>query len=75
MKNNKYYRSDETLNFSNKHFVNFIIVFIRILNFGYILVTPTSDITVIYSMFDATDENVSSAVFRIAVRLPPFWPD
>jgi len=24
---------------------------------------------------DTTDETISSAVYRIAVRLPPFWPD
>jgi len=26
-------------------------------------------------MMDTTDETVSSAVYRVAVRLPPFWPD
>ena len=24
---------------------------------------------------DTTDETVSSAMYRVAVRLPPFWPD
>jgi len=26
-------------------------------------------------MMDTTDETVSSAVYRVAVRLVPFWPD
>jgi len=26
-------------------------------------------------MMDTTDETVSSAVYRVYVRLPPFWPD
>jgi len=34
-----------------------------------------SDTTALYSMMDTTDETVSSAVYRVAVRLPPFWPD
>jgi len=62
MKNNKKYRSDETLKFSNRHFVIFIIMFIRILIFDHIFETPTSDRTSIYSMMDTTDETVSSAV-------------
>jgi len=26
-------------------------------------------------MMDTTDETVNSAVYRVSVRLPPFWPD
>ena len=26
-------------------------------------------------MMDTADETVSSALYRVAVRLPPFWPD
>jgi len=26
-------------------------------------------------MMDNTDETTSSAVYRVSVRLPPFWPD
>ena len=26
-------------------------------------------------MTKSADETVSSAVYRVAVRLPPFWPD
>jgi len=62
MKNNKNYRSDETLKLSNKNFVIFIIVFIRILIFDHIFVTSTSDTTTLYSMRDTTNEAVSSAV-------------
>jgi len=75
MNKNKNYRSNGTLKFSNKHFVIFIIVFIRILIIGHLLLTPTSEMTVLYRMMGTTDETDSSAVFRIAVRLPPFWSD
>jgi len=50
-------------------------VFIRILIFGHILVTPTSDMTVLYSIMETTEETVCSAVFRIAVQLPHVWPE
>jgi len=33
------------------------------------------DCIYLYSMMDTTDETVSSAVYRVSVRLPPFWPD
>jgi hypothetical protein len=36
------------------------------------LVTPMSDMTVLYSMMDTIDESVSSAVYRVAVWLPSF---
>jgi len=62
MKNNKNYRSDDTLKFSNKHFVIFIIVFISILIFDHIFLNPTSDTTTLYSMLDTRNETVSSAV-------------
>jgi len=39
------------------------------------LVTPTSDKTALYSMMGTPDETVSSAVYRVAVRSPNFWPD
>ena len=40
----------------------------------HILVTPAR-LHILYSMTVPTDENLSSAVHRVAVRLPPFWPE
>ena len=74
MKNNKNYGSDETLKHSNKIFVIFIIVFIRILIFDHIFVTSTSDQTTLYSMRD-TKTRLLAQRCRDAVRLPHFWPD
>ena len=55
----KNYRNDETLKFTNKHFVIYIISFIRVSIFDNILVTPTRDMTILYSMMDKTDETSS----------------
>jgi hypothetical protein len=51
------------------------IVIVTILQYPHILVTLTSDTTALHNMMDTTDETVSSAVYRVAVRLPPFWSD
>ena len=61
MKHYKNYRIDETLIFSKKHFVIFIIVFISILIFDHILATTTFDMTILYNLMDTTDETFSSA--------------
>jgi hypothetical protein len=50
-------------------------VFIRLLIFDHILVTPTSDTTTLYRMMDTTDETFSSAVTSAAGQLTLYCPD
>jgi len=51
------------------------IVIVTFLQYTTYIGDPTSDTTALYSMMHTTNETVSSAVFRVTVRLPPFWPN